>query len=137
MEKFEFIPLMSGTRVELSEELRKEMSGQIDSFGFVTPDSVPDFVLYGIWWNLKGASLEILFKRDSSKIRVRHQFGEKQEILSDHYSTSIYKGLIGSISPDDQIKVWLYQNKPDLWKQLVDHYGSDQKVFNNYVRFNH
>lgn len=138
MEILVFEPLISGTRVNLSHELREEMGKDITFAGhYVTPENVPDFVLYGIWWSIKGMSLELLFIEDSTDVKIRVPRKNDTIILTDYYSKSVYDVLIGSISHDDQIKVWLYRNKPEIWKQLVDHYGSAKKVFDNYVRFNH
>ena len=137
MEKLKFVKLISGIRVDLSDELWKKIEKDIDRFGYVKPINVPDFVLYGIWWETKGINIEFLFIKDSDKVRVRKKFGDKEELTTDYYSKSFYEILFGRLSQDDQVKVWLYKNEPELWKQLVDYFGSDKKVFDNYVRFNH
>lgn len=137
MEILTFEPLISGTRVELSQELREEMREETDyASHYIKPNDVPYFVLYGIWWNIQGTMLEVLFIEGGTDIQVRR--GRKGDIISaDYYSKSFFDILSGSISHDDQIKIWLYNNKPYLWNQLIDYYGSAKKIFDNYVRFNH
>lgn len=138
MIKLEFEELMSGVRVNLNDELYNEMQDHIDMFGYITPHNVPEFVFYGIWWEMKGVSLEVLFIRDSEEeIKIRQRFGEKEIMKSDYYSKSFYDSLTGRLSQDDQIKVWLHKEKPELWQQLVDYCGSEKKVFDRYIRFNH
>lgn len=137
MEKLIFEDKMSGIRVNLSKELREEMNEITMGLDYMTPKDVPDFVLYGIWWSFKGMFLEILFEKDSTNVKLRKS-GKTEEILvSEYYSKSLFDSLVGMLDNDDQIKVWLYTNRKDIWEQLVDKFGSEKNVFDEYIRFNH
>jgi len=137
VEKLIFEDKMSGIRVNLSKELREEMNEITMGLDYMTPKDVPDFVLYGIWWSFKGMFLEILFEKDSTNVKLRKS-GKTEEILvSEYYSKSLFDSLVGMLDNDDQIKVWLYTNRKDIWEQLVDKFGSEKNVFDEYIRFNH
>ena len=41
------------------------------------------------------------------------------------------------ISHDDSITIWVYLNNKDIWNELVEYFGSEERVWKTYIRWRH
>jgi len=132
MDKLKFQSLMSGTRVTMTNEKEKEQLGNMPHI--MEYKDTPEVIRKHYWWSLSCISIE--FAGWSENI-ARSMFNS-EEILNDiTISKEAKDKAYIRISPDDQYTYWVYINRKDLWSELVEYFGSEERVFQNYVRWFH
>ena len=127
---------MSGIRCNLPEWALSGFQSTFQSFKW---SDVPAFVQNGTWFQLNGLDVEILKKGDNSfDMRPMKYVGNaKGEITNTRISQDMLENAYCSLSIDDQIKVFFYNHDKDLWNELLEKFGSEENVYNYYIRFNH
>lgn len=132
MGKLRFQDLMSGTRVLMvNEEERKELGNM--PFIMEYKDT-PEFMRKHFWWALSCVNIE--FQGWNEK-NARHMWHENEILTDFNVSDEAKEKAYIKLSSDDQYTYWVKINRPDLWAELVEYFGSEEKVFQNYVRWFH
>jgi len=132
MGKLKFDSLMSGTRVTMVDEKEKEQLGNMPHI--MEYKDTPEFMRKHFWWALSGISIEFQGWNES----VGRNFLKEGQTISDfHMSQEVKDKAYIRISGDDQYTYWVYINRKDLWAELVEYFGSEERVFQNYVRWFH
>ena len=122
-----FDTLMSGTRVTTDEKI-----GALPHI--MEYKDTPEWMRKHFWWGLNGISIEF---QGWNETIGRHMWHEK-EILTDlHISKEIKNTSYIRMNGDDMYTYWVKINRPDLFAELVEHFGSEESVFQNYIRWFH
>lgn len=127
MGKLNFQELMSGTRITTDEKI-----GELPHL--MEYKDTPEWMRKHFWWGLTGVSLEF---QGWDETFARNKFNSK-EIITDFYISEEMKNKSYiTISSDDMHTYWVKINRPDLFDELIAYFGSEEKVFQNYIRWFH
>lgn len=127
MGKLIFTEKISGIRVDTTEEL-----GEMPSI--MEYKDTPETIRKHHWWTLMGISIE--FQGWNEKI-ARNAYNDK-EVLNDIFINQRMKDeSFIMIDSDDAVTYWVYINRQDLWKELVEHFKNEDYVWNTYLRWGH
>jgi hypothetical protein len=132
MKKLKFQSLMSGTRITMTNEEEKEQIGELP--WLMEYKDTPDFIRVQYWWKLACISIE--FQGWNEKV-ARSMFNNDQILTDVNISQEAKDKAYIKMSCDDQKTYWVKINRKDLWAELVEYFGSEEKVFQNYLRWFH
>ena len=128
-----FQDLMSGTRVLWNEE-----KVEIKDMGWVMYyENAPEVIKKMYWWDLPYSSLMFLEKEEKNHVKLRNWLSKEYEMEDCIlYDEAKQKASI-KISHDDSITIWVYLNNKNIWNELVEYFGSEERVWKTYIRWRH
>lgn len=127
MGKLNFHSLMSGTRITTDEKI-----GELPHL--MEYKDTPEFMRKHFWWGLSCVNIE--FQGWNEDI-ARHKWHENEVLTDFRMSNEARDKAYITISSDDMRTYWVKINRPDLFAELVEYFGSEEKVFQNYIRWVH
>jgi hypothetical protein len=125
---------MSGVRCNLPEDL--DVPHKMEWFNY---NECPEWVHNDLWFVVNGLDVSILKREDGhfdmqpSKY-IGDAVGKIYDVRVDEKMLAMCNASVGM---DDQVKIWLYYNRKDLFDELVEKFGTIERVWNYYIRFNH
>jgi len=127
MGKLQFIELMSGTRITTDEKI-----GELPHV--MEYKDTPEWMRKHYWWGLSCVSIEF---QGWDETVGRHKWNREEKLTDLRINQETKDKSYITISGDDMRTYWVKINRPDLWAELVEHFGSEEKVFQNYIRWFH
>lgn len=127
MGKLNFLSLMSGTRIITDEKI-----GELPHL--MEYKDTPEWMRKHFWWALSCVSLE--FQGWNERV-ARSRWNNKEIITDISISDEAKAKAYITISSDDMHTYWVKINRPDLFDELIAYFGSEEKVFQNYIRWFH
>jgi hypothetical protein len=131
MEKFlQIEPKMSGYRIE-------HKGVEIGSLPYIVEyNMIPHEIRKQYWWSIKTMSIDILHQ-DDEMFTIRSMFDSDVIIKDVRIAKEVMETSYIRMSHDDSITSWVYMNRKDIWAELVEYFGSEERVWTTYLRWRH
>lgn len=85
------------------------------------------------WWTLQGVSIE--FDGNDPTIGRGLEYITKGDLTGLSLTDEVKDSAYARIGIYDSITIWIHSNRQDLWKELVEYFGSEDKVWSAYIKW--
>lgn len=124
-----FVEKMSGITIQFDDSEKVENVGMSIEYDKIAPE-----LRHIFWWTIPYVSIEFIEKGDC--LMLRNKLNPKER-FEGYVGSEVKKSSLILLSSDDSVTIWVYMNRQDIWQELLEKFGNEDKIWSTYLRWRH